>query len=439
MSARALARVLPDSAEIDIQGHLRIGGCDTVELAREFGTPLYVYDEQTIRARCRGYVQGLADSYSDSLVLYGTKAFANAALLRIVMSEGMGLDVVSGGELYLARRVGFPMEKLYFHGNNKSPDEIALALEYGLGRFVIDSFHELELLDRLAQGRGQTAAALIRISPGVDAHTHDYIKTGVLDSKFGFPIVTGQAEEAVQRAQAAKGISLVGLHAHIGSQIFSTDPYREATNVVFEFAASMRDRHALELREFSPGGGWGISYTTADDPLPTAEVPRRIGAIVREASAEFGFDEPRLLIEPGRSIVGPAGVALYTVGAIKNVPGVRTYVSVDGGMGDNIRPALYGSRYEALLANKANEDNGPEVTIAGKYCESGDVLIKDVPLPPVEIDDVLALPASGAYNLAMASNYNLNPKPAVVLVSNGQAHLIRKRQTYDALLADEII
>lgn len=440
MSTAVGANVLPDTAEIDARGHLRIGGCDSVELAREFGTPLYVYDEQTIRARCHAYVQGLAQHYAgESLVLYGTKAFANAEVMRIMRDEGMGLDVVSGGELFLAHKVGFPMDRLYFHGNNKSAQELDLALELSLGRFVIDSFYELELLDRLAQERGRRAQALIRLSPGVDAHTHDYIKTGVLDSKFGFPITTGQAEDAVQRAQASRGIELVGLHAHIGSQIFSIDPYREAAEVVFEFAGQMRERHGLELREFSPGGGWGIAYNAADDPLPTATVATQIGEIVGAAAARFGFGPLKLVVEPGRSIVGNAGVALYTVGAIKEVPGIRTYVSIDGGMGDNIRPALYGSRYEALLANKANQDPGSEVTIAGKYCESGDILIKDVALPPVQSGDILALPASGAYNLAMSSNYNLNPRPAVVLVKDGRARVIRQRESYDSMLAEEIL
>jgi len=429
--------VLPLGARVNPRGHLEIGGCDLVELAREYGTPLYVYDELTLRTRCRAYVEGLRRSYPDSLVLYASKAYSGLAILQLVREEGLGVDVVSGGELYTARAAGVPMERVYFHGNNKTPDELELALDYGVGRVVVDSFHELELLDRLAAGRGRRQPVLLRVGPGVEAHTHEYRKTGILDTKFGFPIATGQAAEAVARALRAQGLELVGLHTHIGSQIFELEPYAQALEVVAEFAAALRAQHGWTPRELSPGGGWGIAYTGADHPPPIERVCAAVGETIRQACGRHRLGIPRLVIEPGRSIVGPAGVALYTVGATKDIPGVRRYVSLDGGMADNIRPALYGAQYTAIVANRANQPVAEVVTLAGKYCESGDLLIKDVALPRLEAGDVVALPASGAYNLAMSSNYNQALKPAVVLVSEGRARVIRRRQRYEDLLLGE--
>ena len=437
MSVATRSSVLPLGAAVDNQGHLIIGGCDTVELARELGTPLYVYDEETVRARCREYRDALAAAYSDSLVLYASKAFSGPMLLQIVAQEGLGLDVVSGGELYMAHQAGFPMERVYFHGNNKGADELAMGLDLDIGRFVVDSFHELELLGHVAEERGRRAACLLRLSPGIDAHTHEYRKTGILDSKFGFPISTGQAEEATRQALETPSLELLGFHAHVGSQIFELAPYEEAVRVVLDFAVAMRERYGLQLREFSPGGGWGIAYTPEDDPLPAQAVGTMVGETVGAELARRGLGEPRLFIEPGRSIVGQAGVALYTVGGIKRIPGVRVYASVDGGMADNIRPAIYGARYEAIVANRAADPPEEIVTIAGKYCESGDLLIKDVELPGLRTGDLLAVPASGAYNLAMASNYNMALKPAVVLVRDGKARLMRRRQTYEDLLIGE--
>ncbi len=428
MATELLTRqVLPDTARVNPAGHLEIGGCDTVDLAHTYGTPLYVYDEATIRARAAQHRDTLRAVYPSSEVLYASKAYAAPWLLRLIRELDLGLDVVSGGELALAERVGFPMERVYFHGNNKTPDEVRRALELRLGRVVVDSFHELDLLARLAAELGRRQRILIRLSPGVEAHTHDYRKTGILDSKFGFPISTGQAEEAVQRALAAPSLELLGFHAHIGSGIYEMDGYAEATAIGFEFARQMRERHGLELREYSPGGGWGIAYTPADRPMPIPEVMRQLTRIVREAAQRTGLQPPRLVVEPGRSIVGTAGVALYTVGAIKVVPGLRTFVSLDGGMADNIRPAIYGARYAALLANRASEPPDGPVTLAGKYCESGDVLIKDIPLPAPRSGDLVAIPASGAYNLAMSSNYNLAYRPAVVVVADGEPRLVRRR------------
>ncbi len=310
MSVETKASILPLDSRVDGDGHLIVGGCDTVDLADRFGTPLYVYDEATIRTRCREYRDSLAHAYAHSLVIYASKAFTSPMLLQILAQEGLGLDVVSGGELYVAQRVGFPMERVYFHGNNKGADELQMALELGIGRIVIDSFHELELLGRLARERGTRAPCLLRLSPGIDAHTHDYRKTGILDSKFGFPISTGQAEEAVRQVVATPSLELLGFHAHVGSQIFELAPYQETIGVVLDFAVEMRKGHHVELQEFSPGGGWGIAYTPEDDPRPTREVATMVGETVGVELARRGLGEPRVFVEPGRSIVGQAGVAL---------------------------------------------------------------------------------------------------------------------------------
>ena len=429
--------LLPLTAEANGAGHLVIGGCDVVDLVREYGSPLYVYDEATIRTRAQEYVSGLRSASPHSLVIYASKAFANAALFHLLAEEDLGLDVVSGGELELAHRSGFPMERVYFHGNNKLPDEIELAVRAGVGRFVIDNFYELTALDELGQRLGTPISALIRVGPGVEAHTHEYRKTGMLDSKFGIPIGTGQAETAVFQALRAKGLRLVGLHAHIGSQVFEVAPYLETIQIGLEFAARMRDRYGLSLLEFSPGGGWGISYTDQDDPMPADEVARTVGGAVWNIAADLGLPHPRVVIEPGRSIVGQAGVAVYTVGSIKDIPGIRRYAALDGGMADNIRPALYGAVYQPLLANRLEDDGATTVTLAGRYCESGDILVKDARLPTVHTGDLIALPASGAYNLAMSSNYNLALRPAVVMVKDGRSRVIRRRESYDDLFATE--
>jgi diaminopimelate decarboxylase len=429
---------LPLGAQANAQGRLIIGGCDVVDLIAEFGSPLYVYDEQTIRVRAGQYRDGLGSAVTDSLVIYASKAFSNAAVFQVLAEEGLGLDVVSGGEITLAQHAGFPMERVYFHGNNKLQDELELAASVGIGRFVVDNFYDLSRLDTLGQELGRRLPALIRVSPGVEAHTHEYRKTGTLDSKFGIPISTGQAETAVFQATRARGVELIGLHAHIGSQIFELAPYLETIDIVLEFSGRMQQAYGLELREFSPGGGWGISYTDEDDPMDTTEVAAAVGREVWQGAARYGLPNPRVVIEPGRSIVGQAGVALYTVGAIKDIPGVRRYASVDGGMADNIRPPLYGSIYQPLLANRVDDATNELVTLAGRYCESGDVLVKDALLPRLRSGDLVALPASGAYNLAMSSNYNQALRPAVVLVKDGQARLIRRRETYDDLLRTEV-
>lgn len=427
--------IFPETSQVDSRGHLIIGGCDAVELANSFGTPLYVFDEATLRRQCRGFVTEFGQRYPDCWVIYASKAFLCRALARIFMEEGLGLDVVSGGELAIGRSVGFPMERVYFHGNNKGPEELRLALEWGVGRVVVDNFHELSLLNGLAQEGGITQEILLRLSPGIDPHTHRHTTTGITDSKFGFPMATGQAEEAVVQAQAASQLRLVGLHVHLGSPIYETEPYIEAVDTVLGFAATMKQRHGFILSEFSPGGGFAIQYTRDRPAPPIAAYAQAIAQRLVERCQELSLEPPRLVVEPGRAVVGQAGVALYRVGAQKAIPGVRKYVSVDGGMGDNIRPALYGAAYEALVANKALAKPQEQVTIAGKYCESGDILLRDVLLPPLEPGDILAVPSSGAYCLAMASNYNASLKPAIALVKDGQARLIRRRETWEDLLA----
>ena len=427
----------PSTTEINSQNHLVIGGCDVVDLAREFGTPLYLFDEDSLRRKCAEFRDEFTRLYRDTLVVYACKAYVNPSLARIFQEEGLGLDVVSGGELAVAQAAQFPPERVYFHGNNKGPEELDMALGWGLGRVVVDNLYELHLLNDLAVKKGRVQDILIRVSPGVDPHTHSHTTTGILDSKFGIPIQEGLAEAAIKEALAAPNLNLLGLHFHLGSPIFELEPYRQAIDITMTFAAEMQDKHGFQLKELSPGGGFAIQYT-ADEPPPTvAEYASVITSAIMEHCKEPDMPPPRLVVEPGRAIVGQAGVAVYKVGSTKDVPGIRRFVSVDGGMGDNIRPAIYGSRYEAMVANKAGDPAQERVTIAGKFCESGDILVKDVDLPHAEAEDLIAIPASGAYCLSMASNYNVAPRPPIVLVKGGSARLIRRRETYqDLMLCD---
>jgi len=435
----ALRHILPLTAAVDDATHLTVGGCDTVELARQFGTPLYVFDEEDLRDRCRELRREFEARHADVLIVYAAKAYLGRALASLVAEEGLGLDVVSGGELACARSVGFPLERVYFHGNNKSAPEIREALAASVGRVVVDNFHELALLGNAAASLGRRQAVLLRVTPGVDPHTHAYVSTGAVDSKFGLPLVGGRAEEALVQALASPGLEVLGLHYHLGSQITEMEPYREATEVVLEFAARMKERHGLELREYSVGGGIAVPYTR-DAPTPgIAEYAGAIAGSFRDGCQRHGLSLPRLTVEPGRAVVARAAVALYTVGATKEVPGVRTYVAVDGGMADNIRPALYGSRYEVLVANRMADPPQEKVTVAGRYCESGDVLVSEAEVPRLWAGDILALPVSGAYALALASNYNWALRPAVVMVKDGRARLIRRRETYDDLLACDVL
>jgi diaminopimelate decarboxylase len=425
--------LFPVTYRVNAAGHMEVGGCDLVELAQAHGTPLYVYDEATVRQRCAEYVAAMG---SGGQVLYSAKAFSSPRFLRVIAEEGLGLDVVSAGELYVALKSGFPTERIHFLGNNKSHDDLEAA-HRAHATIVIDGFHEFDLLREVIPA-GVRAPVMLRISPGVKPDTHDHISTGQLDSKFGFSIESGAARKAVEQALAHPGLELVGLHSHIGSQIFGLGAYERAMEIMLDLLVELRDDLRFEPRKLGAGGGLGIAYTNDDDP-PT---PRHFVETVRRAlesgCASRDLKVPSLVVEPGRSIAGPAGVALYTVGSVKDIPGVRRYVAVDGGMGDNIRPKLYGARYEAFLASAPERPPSGKVTIAGKYCESTDILISDIEMPALGPGDVLCVPAAGAYCLAMASNYNGMPRPEVVMVRDGQARVMRRRETLEDLIAAEV-
>jgi len=425
--------LFPITYRVNSRGHMEVGGCDLVDLAAEHGTPLFVYDEDTVRQRSAEFISAMGGAGE---VLYSAKAFASPAFLRVVAEEGLGLDVVSAGELNLALRSGFPADRIYFLGNNKSAEELALAAKTGC-TIVIDGSYEFELLRRVVP-EGTRVQAELRISPGIKPDTHDFISTGQLDSKFGFSIENGQARLAVEQALAHPRIDLVGLHSHIGSQILDLRGHVAAMGVMLDLVAELKRDLDYEPAHLGAGGGLGIAYTRSDDPpTPRAFVETLRGAL-EAGTARRGLRTPQLIVEPGRSIAGPAGVTLYTAGSIKDIPGVRRYVAVDGGMGDNIRPKLYGARYEVLKAAQPEAPAAGKVTIAGKYCESTDILITDAELPLVEPGDILCLPATGAYCLAMASNYNGIPRPAVVMVREGAARVIRRRETLEDLLLAEV-
>ena len=431
--------LFPLTAEVNNRRHLVIGGCDVVDLANEFGTPLYLFDESTLRHKCREFKDEFCKYYPDTLVIYASKAFLNRALALIFKEEGLGLDVVSGGELSIAHSVDFPLDKVYFHGNNKTPEELNLALDLGVGRIVVDNFYELELLNRLAGEKGISQNILLRLTPGVDPHTHQYTTTGTIESKFGFPLATGQAEEAVTQALSASNLNLLGLHFHLGSPVSEIQPYELAIELVLRFGREMSGKLGFNLSEFGIGGGFAVPYTL-DSKVPTiAGYARAVTGKLNGLISGLGLSRPRLIIEPGRAIVGQAGVALYKVGAIKEIPGIKKYVCVDGGMSDNIRPALYGAKYEALVANKASEAEREMITIAGKLCESGDILVKDVNLATVHPGDIIAIPVCGAYSIPMSSNYNAMPRPAIVMVKESGARLIRRRETYQDMMNLDLI
>ena len=427
--------LFPMGTRINNSGNLELGGCDAVELAKEFGTPLYVYDETTIRNMAKTYIHEFTSRYPNTVVAYASKAFLNKEMARIANQENLSLDVVSGGEIAVANSVGFPPERMDFHGNNKTPQELSEAVKAGVGTIIVDGFHELDLLNEIARNMKVEQPIMLRLSPSVDAHTHGHTTTGILDVKFGFSIESGESTIAIRQALNSSNLDLKGIHFHLGSPIFELEPYSEAIDTVLEYLSQFKDE-GLNLREFSPGGGFAIGYLRNQPPPPISEYAEVITSMLKRKCHDLNFIEPKLVIEPGRSIVGRAGVALYTVGVIKDIPSVRTYVSLDGGMGDNIRPALYGSKYEAVTANKMYSSEEEQiVTLAGKYCESGDLLVKDVSLPPPQSGDTIAIPSSGAYCLAMSSNYNMNPRPAVLLVKEGRSRLIRKRETYEDLMA----
>ncbi len=433
------AELFPDTTLLTQGNTLAVGGCDLVAVADEFGTPLYVYDEATILARARSFRAAVAGYPGRAMVCYAAKAYSAPWLLSLLAAEGLGLDVVSGGELHAAMRADFPRDRIFFHGNNKSEDELLLASAESVGRIVVDNLDEITLLARVAAKRAARTPVLLRLGPAVDVHTHAHLLTGADDTKFGLDIASGVAEEGVRAVLARPKLELRGFHAHIGSQIREVIPYRESVERLFAFAARMREKTGFVAREISPGGGYGVRYTMDDPETRPAEMISDVATIVADAARRHGFADPlpELTIEPGRSIIAPAGVALYRVGSVKR--GARTYVAVDGGMADNIRPTAYGAKYTAALASRVDDGAPIDVAIAGKYCETGDILIQKVALSLPRVGEIIAVPVSGAYQLSMASNYNMAPRPAVVVVRDGRARLVRRRETFEDLLAPEVV
>ncbi|MCG7383652.1 diaminopimelate decarboxylase [Paenibacillus sp. ACRRY] len=430
---------LHGTSKINAQGHLEIGGVDTTDLKEQFGTPLYVVDEQLVRDRCREYMDAFRASGLGFQVAYASKAFCVMAMCALAAEEGLSLDVVSDGELFTALQAGFPAERIHFHGNNKTLEEIEMALDAEIGCFVVDNFNELHLLQAVAAEKNRQVNILLRVTPGVEAHTHEYISTGQTDSKFGFDIGNGTAFEAIELASKQSNLVLLGVHSHIGSQIFEVEGFQMAIQRVAEFAASVYERINVAFKVVNLGGGFGIRYTEGDTPLEVAQYVKAITDAVKNHFAQIGYDVPEIWVEPGRSIVGEAGTTLYTVGTSKDIPGVRKYVAVDGGMTDNPRPALYESKYEAVLANRANESAQETVSVAGKCCESGDMLIWDLDLPKVQSGDLLAVACTGAYNYSMASNYNRIRRPAVVFVKDGQGDVVVRRETYQDIIQNDLV
>jgi diaminopimelate decarboxylase len=417
------------TTEVNRKGHLAIGDCDTLELAKKFGTPLYVYDEADMRSRCREFKTEFGKRYANTTVSYSPKAFIAKAMIKLIEEEGLDLDVVSGGELAFARAAGFPAKRINFPGNNKSADELKLAVKEGIGHIVVDNLPELNMLIKIAGKK--KVNILLRLNPGVDPHTHKYNSTGIADSKFGLP--KAEWDEAVKTALAAKNLNVVGLHFHIGSGLFEYEPYLKSLDETLAYAAASKQKFGFQIKILSIGGGFGAQYETGKVPPPIASFAEAIINSFTSRCHELKLEMPKLMIEPGRKIVAQAGVALYTIGVIKNIPGVRTYVSVDGGMGDNIRQPMYGAVQEALIANRPTAKDTKTVTISGKFCEAGDVLIKEIKLPELKAGDILAVAGSGAYAVPMASNYNATFRPAIIFVKDGKARLIRRRETLDDL------
>lgn len=437
LTAADLMSVLPSTAEVK-NGRLWVGGVDMVELARTHGTALYVMDEASIRQQLRDYVKWTRFHWADVDVVYAGKAFMSLAMVKMVAEEDCCLDVSSGGELAFARRADFPMERIYVHGNNKTDLELNECLDAGVGRIVVDSFEEMERLSALAEARGTQQRILIRVTPGVEADTHDFIMTGAEDSKFGFGMNEGLAMRAVKRALELPGLDLAGLHMHIGSQIFALHSFSKAIEVIVHFMDDIRAETGWVVRELDTGGGLGIAYGLPDEPSTIKDYGKVVVDGIKEECEKHGLTVPRMAVEPGRSIVANAGVTLYTVGSVKEIPNIRTYVAVDGGMSDNIRTSLYDAHYEALIANKADQPRTMVATIAGKHCESGDIVVTDAPLQAVEVGDIVCVCATGAYCQSMSSNYNKQVRPAVVMVNDGEARVIVRRETYDDLMKCEL-
>lgn len=427
----------PITLKTNDNGNLSIGGCDLTELAEKYGTPLYVLDEETIRAICRDYKKAFS-KYEKVRMMYASKALCTMGTSVLISSEGFGFDVVSGGEIYTLHKAGIDMSNVLFNGNNKSIDELNLALDLGVGRISVDNFLELSLLNELAKSKNLVANILLRITPGIECHTHEYIQTGHLDSKFGFDLT--QIEEAVDLIlNTYSNLKLHGLHAHIGSQIFETKVYHDEIEILIKELSRLDEKFNLKLDEINIGGGLGVKYTEKDVPPSTYEIANVIINSLNENIQKYGIEPPTVFLEPGRSVISTAGVTLYTLGSSKQVPQGKKYVAVDGGMADNIRPAMYEAEYIAQIVNKPDFELSQNVTIAGRFCESGDILIKDINLPEIEEGDILCVFNTGAYNYSMASNYNRVQKPAMVLVNNSQSDIIVNRETLEDLISKDIV
>ena len=418
---------------------LVIGGVKTTKLAEEFGTPLYVMDEELLRNNCRKYFRLFKCYENGNKVAYAGKSFLTLSMCKLVEEEGLYLDVVSGGELYTAYKANFPLERVLFHGNNKTLEEINMGVKLGVGTFVVDNLFEIEQLNQISKKEGRVQNIYLRITPGIEAHTHEYIKTGQIDSKFGFAPVGDNIINAIKRAIKLENVNLCGLHCHIGSQIFEITPYEDAAEIMLKLIKRIKDETGYLIKELDLGGGFGIYYSNEDKPKETEEYCNAILNKVDEVCKKINLEKPILVIEPGRSISGNAGITLYTIGSIKDIPSIRKYVSVDGGMTDNIRPALYNARYECIVANRVIYDSKEKVTISGKCCESGDILLKAIKIPSVLSGDLLAVMSTGAYGYSMSNNYNKIPKAAVVMVSNGESRIICKRESYDDIIKNEVI
>ena len=432
--------LLSDNLSINENNHLVIGKSDAVELAKEFGTPLYVLDEDLLRKNCRTYKQAIDKYYGgNGLILYASKALSCMHIYKTVESEGLGADVVSGGELYTAYKAGFPMEKVYFHGNNKTEEELRMAVELGVSHIVVDNEDELHILDEIAGEYGKVQKIMFRIKPGVDAHTHDFVKTGQIDSKFGVALENGEAFEIIKKAMEYKNVVVHGLHCHVGSQIFDIEPFSHCAEIMLAFMAKLKTELGLEIEYLNLGGGFGIRYVESDDPIPYDEYIKSVSEVVASECSKLGIKVPFILMEPGRSLVASAGVTLYTVGNVKDIKNVRKYISIDGGMADNPRYILYGSEYTAVAANHAGSPYNDVATIVGKCCESGDIIIENGKVQTYVRGDIMAIQATGAYNYSMSSNYNRLPKPAMVAVSEGKSKVIIKRETYDDIIRNDII
>lgn len=420
-------------------GILNIGGCDTLELTQKYGTPLYVMDENTIRTNCRMFKKSIEDNFENGgLVLFASKALNCLEMCRIVNQEGLGIDCVSGGEIYTALKAKFPAEKIYFHGNNKTTDELIFAIENNVGVIIVDNKYELEELNELAKERDLKVNIMFRIKPGIDAHTHNFVRTGQIDSKFGFALENGEAYEAVKLTKQMSHLNLVGLHCHIGSQIFNDAPFKEAAYVMLSFFKKLKDELSVDLEYLNLGGGFAIKYLESDEHFPYELYMKEVAKIINDYCQKEGLSVPKILIEPGRSIVGAAGITLYKVGSVKEIKYIRNYVAIDGGLADNPRYALYDSDYKVLVANKVDKECDYVATIAGKCCESGDLIQENVKIPKPERGDVLAVLSTGAYNYSMASNYNRIPRPAMVMVNDSDSRIIIKRETYQDIIKNDI-